>query len=628
MQYETQTLYEYWRVTYKRKWMVAATFAVTFIVASIYAAMRPPEYRAEAIVRIAPPSFYTRLPGYEATNWYPSELLSNEVRVVESTDVARRAALRLGWITPGMPPEREMEQVGKISSLYAAETMEGGMLKISARGREPQMLSDVVNAVVMAYRDHDMAERTSQASKTLEDLSKRKTELAASLDASEKSRQIFVAKNPSLGTGDSLSMQLIDMEARYRELLKVYTEEHYEVKQARQRIETTRATLAALPAKDAELARLTREQRLNEDLYSTVNRQYEEARVMLSSVSSFVSPLSPAVPPTEPFAPNRKMSVLIGAFLGLFLGVIAAFVLESLDVSISNIEELESLLETPVIGIIPSIDMGSNSRFAAWLPRFLRLKRTRIETFREQLVLENANNGPLMEPYHSLRANILTKLGADKPLALLFSSSGESEGKTLTTINFAAAAAHAGLKVLLVDMDFRKGMVNKALGISDTPGFSDIFTKKTPWESVMARSTDLLLGQLSKERLIAFAGVDNLYIIPRGHSLPNTVDFLQSIPIDEMLKEWKTRFDLIIFDTPPILMFVDAVLMSKNVDGVVLVYRSGYIPREAVRRAKNQLADGGAHILGVALNDINQSDLGPQSVYKSYGNYNYELQHP
>ena len=628
MQYETQTLYEYWRVIYKRKWMVTATFAVTLLVASIYALMRPPEYRAEAIVRIAPPSFYTRLPGYEATNWYPSELLSNEVRVVESSDVARRAALRLGWIKTGMTPEQELEETGKISALYAAETMDGGMLKIFARGREPKVLAEVVNAVVLAYRDHDMTERTSQASKTLEDLEKRKTELAASLDSSEKLRQAFMAKNPSLGLSDSLAMQLMDLESRYKELLKVYTEEHYEVKQMRQRIAAAKSSLAQMPAKDAELVRLTREMRLNEDLYTTVNRQYEEARVMLSSVSSFVSPLSPAVPPTEPIAPNRRVSVLMGAFLGLFLGVVAAFILESLDVSISNIEELETLLETPVIGIIPSIASENKNRLAAWLPRFIKMRRNKIENFRNQLVLESANSGPLMEPYHSLRASILSKLGADRPLTLLFSSSGESEGKTLTTINFAASAAHAGLKVLLVDIDFRKGMVNKALGIPDAPGFSDIFTKKVPWENAVARSTDLLMGKLDKDRLIAFAGLDNLSVIPRGHALPNTVDFLQSIPVEQMLKEWKTRFDLIIFDTPPILMFVDAVLMSKNMDGVVLVYRSGYIPREAVRRAKNQLADGGAHILGVALNDINQSDLGPQSVYKSYGNYNYELPRP
>ena len=627
MQYETQTLYEYWRVIYKRKWLVAATFAVTFTVASIYAAMRPPEYRAEAIVRIAPPSFYTKLPGYEATNWYPSEMLSNEVRVVESTDVARKAALRLGWIKPGMTPEQELVEVGRMASLYSAETMDGGMLKIAARGRDPVMLAEAVNAVVLAYRDRDAEERTSQASKTLADLEKRKTELSQALDVSEKARQAFMSKNPSLGLSESLAMQLMDLEGRYKELLKVYTEEHYEVKQVQQRIASVKAQLSASPAKDAEFVRLTREMRLNEDLYTTVNRQYEEARVMLSSVSSFVSPLSPAVPPTEPVAPNREVSILIGAFLGLFLGVMGAFLLESLDVSISTIEELETLLETPVIGIIPSITVGQDNFFSSWLPRFLRVRRRKTEIFREQLVMESANSGPLMEPYHALRAGILSKLGADRPLALLFSSSGESEGKTLTTMNFAASAAHAGLKVLLVDIDFRKGMINKALGIPDTPGFSDIFTRKIPWESAVARSTDLLMGKLSTDRLIAFAGVDNLYVIPRGHAMPNTIDFLQSIPVEEMLKEWKSRFDLVIFDTPPILMFVDAVLMSKHMDGVVLVYRSGYIPREAVRRAKNQLATGGANILGVVLNDINQSELGPQSVYKSYGNYNYDV-HP
>lgn len=627
MQYETQTLYDYWRVIYKRKWMVAATFGVTFIVASIYAAMRPPEYRAEAIVRIAPPSFYTKLPGYDVTNWYPSEMMSNEVRAVESTEVARKAAIRLGWIKPGMTQEQELGAVGRMASLYAAETMDGGMLRIFARGREPVLLAEAVNAVVLAYRDRDLEERTSQANKTLEDLEKRKTELERALDVSEKARQSFMVKNPSLGLSDSLAMQLMDLEGRYKELLKVYTEEHYEVKQVKQRIASVKAQLAELPAKDSELVRLTREMRLNEDLYTTVNRQYEEARVMLSSVSSFVSPLSPAVPPTEPIAPNRQVSVLIGSFLGLFLGVMGAFLLESLDVSISTIEDLETLLETPVIGIIPSINVGQDKIFGSWLPRFLRVRRRKTEVFREQLVMESANSGPMMEPYHALRAGILSKLGADRPLALLFSSSGESEGKTLTTLNFAASAAHAGLKVLLVDIDFRKGMVNKALGIPDTPGFSDIFTRKIPWETAVARSTDLLMGQLSTDRLIAFAGVDNLYVIPRGHAMPNTIDFLQSIPIEDVLREWKSRFDLVIFDTPPILMFVDAVLMSKHMDGVVLVYRSGYIPREAVRRAKNQLATGGANILGVVLNDINQSELGPQSVYKSYGNYNYDV-HP
>jgi len=235
---------------------------------------------------------------------------------------------------------------------------------------------------------------------------------------------------------------------------------------------------------------------------------------------------------------------------------------------------------------------------------------------------ERENSAPLMEPYHSLRASIYSRLGADKPLALLFSSSGEGEGKTLTSINFAASAAHAGLKVLLVDLDFRKGMVNKALGLPETPGFSDIFTQKMPWEKVVYRSTDMLMGKLTADRLIAFSGLDNLHVITKGHMLPNPIDFIQSIDMEQLISDWKRHFDLIVFDTPPVLLFVVAVMISKFMDGVVLVYRSGYIPREALRRTKNQLVSGGANMLGVALNDVSQSDLGPSSVYKGYG-YGY-----
>jgi Mrp family chromosome partitioning ATPase len=121
---------------------------------------------------------------------------------------------------------------------------------------------------------------------------------------------------------------------------------------------------------------------------------------------------------------------------------------------------------------------------------------------------------------------------------------------------------------------------------------------------------------------MGFTGLDNLHILTSGKPLPNVILLLDSPLWPQLIAEWKENFDFVILDTPPVLLFVDAIIAGKASDGVLLVYRSGMISRLALKRASNQLTAGGTRIIGIALNDARTSVLSPHySYYSDYGHY-------
>jgi|GEM_PF-1789913 len=615
------SLYDYWKVLLRRKWVLLLAFVAAVGSTVFYTNLQPVIYRTSALVRVRPPQFAARLPGAEATNWYPWELSTTEIRVIESADVAQRAAQKMGWIKPESSSSDINREVARIQGMYSATLEENSFIEITATGQERDVLADVVNKVTEAYGEFDLDEKSKQARKAVEDLGKRKEELDNALKRLEDSRKQFLADHPELGLGMSLSAQLIDLEARQKEMLKRYTSSHPEVIQLNQRVLAIKAKLAVIPSSDTDLERINRELRINEELYSSINRQYEEAKIALSNVVSYVSAVDRAVPPVKPISPNEKLNLVLGGFLGLFLGLALAFLIENLDISISTLEDIEHLLSLPVLGVVPVIPELRND-FRTRIRRLLRRERGSIEAFREKLVLAHRKDAPVIESYHTLRANIVARMEKKGPMALVFSSSGAAEGKTLTATNFAIGAVHSGLRTLLIDMDLRKPALYKTFGLQREPGLSDILLERAKFEDCVHSTTDLMMGELDIDKLLYFPGIDNLKILTCGTALPNVVDTIDSAPWDNILSQWKSQFDLIVFDSPPILLFVDGIMLAKHCDGVVLVYRSGKMSRDALKRAAEQVSGAGSRIIGVALNDISASEIGPRfGYYQDYGRY-------
>ena len=610
------TLYDYWRIVNRRKWIALLIFSVTVFSTLFYTRLQPTVYRSQAKIKIKPPTSYSKITGSISEESDPWSAVATELMVITSSEISERAAARLGL--PAGP-----KSAAEIAGAYKVERLtDSNLIAISAYNSDPVKAADIVSAVIAAYRDFDLEQKSMQARKTLEDISARKDEVEDNLRTLERQKQSFIEKNPKTGLGAALANQLADLEIKKRQLLEKYTPNHPEVLSLQQRIDVTEGKLGEIPAQEVTLARISRELRLQEDLYTTLNKQHEEAKLGVSSMVSFVSVVQRPAPESAPISPNRRLNMVVGVVLGLFIAVVVVFLLENLDVSISTIEDIEGFMKLPVLGIIPNI--LSEKHLDNWLTNVFKKERYTVDAFRSVLIVNKRYASGVIESYHTLRTNIMSNLKTKESVSLVFSSAGAAEGKTLTAVNSALASAHSGLKTLLIDADFRRPAINQIFGTRKDPGLSDVLAGKADWRDAALESADFIMGGLDFDQLMRFPGIENLKVLNSGTQPDNVVDILDSADWRELMEDLKSEFDLIIFDAPPVLLFVDALIIAKHAsDGVVLVYKAGKIARGGLKRAGDQITGANAHMIGVVLNGVRASEMGPQYgyYYKDYKNY-------
>lgn len=610
------TLYDYWRIVNRRKWVALLIFAATIFSTMFYTRLQPTVYSSKALIKIKPPMSYGKIPGSEFMEYDPWSAVATEIRVITSSEVAARAAARLG-----MPSGSR--SASQIASAYKVDRLqESNLISLSAFAPKPGRAVDIAAAVIDAYKEFDLEQKSMQARKTLADITARKEEVELNLRRLEHEKQDFVERNPRTGLGSALANQLANLEISKKQLLEKFTPNHPDVLSLDQRIDVIQEKLGEIPAQEVALARISRELRMQEGLYTTLNKQYEEAKLGVSSMVSFVSVVNRPAPNPTPVSPNRALNMMAGGVLGIFIAIVVVFLLENLDVSISTIEDIESFLALPVLGIIPNI--LSERHLDNWLTQVFKKERYTVDAFRSVLVVNRRYASGVIESYHTLRTNIMSNLNTKESVSLVFSSAGAAEGKTLTAVNFALAAAHSGLRTLLVDADLRRPAINQIFGTRKGPGLSDVLAGKSDWRDTVLESEDFMMGGLDYDQLMRFPGIENLQVLNCGTQPDTVIDILDSADWRGLMGELKSEYDLVVFDAPPALLFADSLMIAKHAaDGVVLVYKAGKIARGALKRAKEQITGANAHMVGVVLNGVRASEMGPQYGYYYYDYKNY-----
>ncbi|UPK52696.1 CpsD/CapB family tyrosine-protein kinase [Bacillus sp. H8-1] len=207
-------------------------------------------------------------------------------------------------------------------------------------------------------------------------------------------------------------------------------------------------------------------------------------------------------------------------------------------------------------------------------------------TLKRRLLAHNSPKDPVAEQYRTIRTNIQFSGTDDEIKSLLLTSSGPSEGKSTTTANLAAVYAQQGLNVLLIDGDLRKPTAHYTFRLENHTGLTNVLTKQSQ------------LGQA-----IQSTEVPNLYVLTSGPIPPNPSELLASKQMAEVLGEMEERFDMIIFDTPPILAVADAQILANQVDASLLIVSSGKTEKEAALKAKDLLTQAKSKLLGAVLNN-------------------------
>lgn len=218
----------------------------------------------------------------------------------------------------------------------------------------------------------------------------------------------------------------------------------------------------------------------------------------------------------------------------------------------------------------------------------------------EKLAAASDPKSPIAEAYRTLRTNIQFA-SIDKELkTLMVTSTGPEEGKSTTISNLAIVTAQSDLNVLLVDADLRKPTIHHTYLVSNQKGLSTV-----------------VAGRDSFDDAISETNIQNLWVIPSGPIPPNPAELLNSVRMNSFIREAKERFDMVLFDAPPVLAVTDAQVLAAKVDGTVLVIKASSTPREQVAKAKTQLMNVKANLLGTVLNSKDMKREG--NFYYYYG---------
>jgi len=377
----------------------------------------------------------------------------------------------------------------------------------------------------------------------------------------------------------------------------------------------------ALPLHALTLANLERELEVNTKIYEDLELKYQEALIRKSEMVQEVYLLRPAFLPHNPINPAMiGPTTAVGIVIGLILGIILAFVAETLDTTFSTIDDIEKSLDTTVLGVIPHVDIEENvrkleSQIATPVPRDILEMQARI-------ISHYNPKSTMAEAFRSLRTNVHFGLMDKGYKTISITSSVASEGKTTIAANLAVSMAQIGLNTLLVEADLRKPKIYKIFGIDREPGLTDIVLKRTSLDEAIKTMTDLMTGTMATDIMSeeSIPGIEYLNILTAGKAERNPSEILASRLMDELIDELKQRYDIIIFDTTPIIQATDAPILSSKVDSTIIVYYQGKVSRGTLRRAKSQLDMLKADILGVIINGMRADISADYSDYK----YSYE----
>ncbi len=375
-----------------------------------------------------------------------------------------------------------------------------------------------------------------------------------------------------------------------------------------------------LPTLELSLQRLQREAKTNDDLLALLKTKHQEALIKEAEQIEEVSIVRPATEPDAPIGGETANTMLVGAVLGLAIGLVLAFVRENLDTSIGTIEDVESYLGVPVLGVVPHID--SRETVQRILERRPALAQIDPEALLSHslLITHFDPKSPVAEAYRTLRTNIQFARMERSGKVLVVSSPTLQEGKTTTIVNLALTLAQSGQKTLLIGANMRRPSIHRFFGIEREPGLSNILVGSAQWRDCIRTVADILMGRFEMEDIMAAPGLDNLHIIEAGPVPANPSELLSTPAMAGFLLSVRDVYDVILVDTPPILPVTDSAIVASQADGVVIVYQAGKVGRLVLKRAKVHVENVGGKVWGVVLNDV-KTEIAGYAYTQYYTHY-------
>ncbi|MEM1391928.1 MAG: polysaccharide biosynthesis tyrosine autokinase [Cyanobacteria bacterium P01_H01_bin.150] len=333
-----------------------------------------------------------------------------------------------------------------------------------------------------------------------------------------------------------------------------------------------------LPNLEKRQGQLERRLLVAQESYENLLSRLQEIKVAESQTVGNASVLEPAKSYPSPGATKKKLGITVGGtFAGVLFGVAAAFFVDLIDRRVKTAKEAESLFGYTLLGLIPKF--GSNNISVA--------QSIISNEVSERVIVATTPRTVIHEAYQMLQANLKFISLDRKVRSIVVTSSISGEGKTEVAANLAAVMAQVGRRVLLVDADMRKPSQHHLWGLINSVGLSNVMVGDNDFEEAVKRITE------------------NLSVLTAGVMPPNPLALIDSEKMTTFIDMLSQKYDLIVFDTPPLMGTADSAVLSQMADGALVVVRPGLVNSNSATAAKSLLARSEANVLGIVANGVN-----------------------
>jgi succinoglycan biosynthesis transport protein ExoP len=665
---------DYWRVIRSRKEIVLAVSILVVLTGTVYTLMLPNIYAASSRISVSEDSPeinpFAVQQSYMST--YNPYFLRTQFEILTSKpilhEVINRLNLEESWGKEGEVLPRNIALKILQNSIDVFQQRDTSLIVISVKRDDPKETAKIANEIAEVYRDSrldiaskdaraaidqiaialkDQRGRVDAAETVVEDMRKdldiaviggegnvdindmrmqqlEAERLAAQSLMVEKEGLLEILEGldekglldrASYITFDQIVMttiqQIQDVQVQLSSLEADYGENHPEVKRTTNQLKTLEATLsqrlialrnglkteylmakknfdsldkilegvrakhiASLSSKFRPFRNAQEDLESERYIYTQLNAKLRQEIITLEIPRNPVEIIDVAEADNRPVSPNLFMNVLLSIFVGLGAGVGLAYFIEYLDTSIKTADDVERILGLPVLGLIPQ---------------------------KVRPLVEEGPDSEHAEAYRVLRTNLAFAEGGSHKGAFCVLSGGAGEGKSTTVFNLAYVCAQQGEKVLLVDADLRRPVQHTILGVSNRFGL-----------------TNVLLRDVPVEEAIKATSVPNLHFLPSGRLPRTSLGVLDPKRIGELITSLKTKYDIVLIDTPPLVGISDSSIIAKEADGAILVVQYRKYPRDMLLKAKQMMETLGVKTVGAVLNNINVMRDDYYYYYHSY----------
>ena len=496
-----------------------------------------------------------------------------------------------------------------------------GIIVLSIEDESPLRAERILNLITKAYVSQNVERQSAEAAKSLEFLNKQLPEIEKGLESAENEFNEYQVKAGSVDItveAESLLNQVVDIESsiatlklQKAELDRKYTKDHPAYKawfdqlnSLNSRKDELNERVKLLPHTQQELLGYKRNVQVSTEIYTQMLNNIQELDIVRAGAVGNVRVIDEAAADIEsPVRPKKKLIVSTTTILGIFISVVLVFIRKSINRGIKSTEEIE-VVDLPIYASIPLSQ--TQIKLSQSKPTHRISNASSRESNDSTLLLAEEDSTDIsIESLRSLRTSLHFAMLETNNNLIMIGGSSPMVGKSFISANLAAVVAQSGKKVLLLDADMRRGYIHKIFGYEPKDGLSD-----------------LLVGNSDVNNSIKLTKTENLYVLSRGEIPPNPSELLMSSRFNQFLEYVKSKFDIVIIDTPPILAVTDASIIGQQCGVCLIVARYGFTTQRELQLSKKRFEQNGTKLKGAIFNGIEKS-----SSRYGYGYYNYSYEY-